>query len=164
MTSAVTAEGLTKRFKATRALDGLDLTVAEVRRVVDPGRIDFGGGELTDASTVPVETTRREPDDDYGWWTLSPGTEATSRGTVTLLTQPVAGHPDREVRTRVPLQLSGGGLGEPVGRVHRRVQRLDDQPEVLRDRRGERLEVPLGVEDERVGCVFVADGREVRRE
>lgn len=50
---------------------GLDLTVAAVRRVVDPGRIDFGGGELTDAMTEPVPTDLRNPDDDYGWWHLS---------------------------------------------------------------------------------------------
>jgi deoxycytidine triphosphate deaminase len=50
---------------------GLDLTVAAVHKVVDPGRIDFGGGELTDATTEPVETDLRNPDDDYGWWHLS---------------------------------------------------------------------------------------------
>jgi deoxycytidine triphosphate deaminase len=50
---------------------GLDLTVSEVRRVVDPGRIDFGGGELTDATTDSVETELRDPEDDYGWWHLS---------------------------------------------------------------------------------------------
>jgi deoxycytidine triphosphate deaminase len=50
---------------------GLDLTVAEVHRVVDPGRIDFGGGELTDATTEPAPTELRNPDDEYGWWHLS---------------------------------------------------------------------------------------------
>jgi len=50
---------------------GLDLTVAAVHKVVDPGRIDFGGGELSDATTEPVPTDMRSPGDDYGWWHLS---------------------------------------------------------------------------------------------
>jgi hypothetical protein len=50
---------------------GLDLTATAIHRVVDPGRIDFGGGELAEASTEPVETERRSPEDDYGWWHLS---------------------------------------------------------------------------------------------
>ena len=52
---------------------GLDLTVSAVQRVVEPGRVDFGGGELEPAETEPVETERRDPDDDYGWWELSEG-------------------------------------------------------------------------------------------
>lgn len=50
---------------------GLDLTAATMHRVVDPGRIDFGGGELSDATIEPVPTDLRTPDDDYGWWHLS---------------------------------------------------------------------------------------------
>lgn len=52
---------------------GLDLTVADVSRVVGPGRVDFGGGELASAELEAVETERRNPDDDYGWWDLENG-------------------------------------------------------------------------------------------
>jgi deoxycytidine triphosphate deaminase len=50
---------------------GLDLTVDAVYRVTGPGRVDFGGGELEAAEREPVATEQRDPDDDYGWWTLS---------------------------------------------------------------------------------------------
>lgn len=53
---------------------GFDLTVDEVAEVVEPGQLDFGGGELEPARTRPLEPQRRDPDDDYGWWTLDTGT------------------------------------------------------------------------------------------
>ena len=49
---------------------GVDLTVAAVHRVADPGSIDFGGGELEAADLEAVGTERRDPDDEYGWWHL----------------------------------------------------------------------------------------------
>jgi len=52
---------------------GLDLTVDSILRVTESGRVDFGGGELDKAETKPVETEKRDPDDDYGWWELSAG-------------------------------------------------------------------------------------------
>lgn len=52
---------------------GLDLTVDSIARVTEPGRVDFGGGELEPAETEPVATEKRDPEDDYGWWTLSAG-------------------------------------------------------------------------------------------
>ena len=52
---------------------GVDLTAAEIREVDEPGRVDFGGGELSDAESSPVETEKRNPDDDYGWWNLDEG-------------------------------------------------------------------------------------------
>lgn len=52
---------------------GVDLTVATVYEHDGPGRVDFGGGELEPAETTPIETQRRNPDDDYGWWHLDPG-------------------------------------------------------------------------------------------
>ena len=52
---------------------GLDLTVDSISRVAEPGRVDFGGGELDPAATEPVTTEKRDPDDDYGWWDLSEG-------------------------------------------------------------------------------------------
>lgn len=54
--------------------DGFDLTVAHIHELREPGRIDFGGGELEPARTERVATAKRDPDDDYGWWTLEPGT------------------------------------------------------------------------------------------
>lgn len=52
---------------------GLDLTVAEIHEVREPGQVDFGGGELEAAATEPLETEKRDPDDDYGWWHLDAG-------------------------------------------------------------------------------------------
>jgi deoxycytidine triphosphate deaminase len=52
---------------------GLDLTVDSISQITQPGRVDFGGGELDPAETEPVETEKRDPDDDYGWWDLTEG-------------------------------------------------------------------------------------------
>jgi hypothetical protein len=52
---------------------GLDLTVADVHEVTDPGRVDFGGGELEPAGTEPHPSGKREPDDEYEWWHLAAG-------------------------------------------------------------------------------------------
>jgi deoxycytidine triphosphate deaminase len=52
---------------------GLDLTLDAVYEVEEPGRVDFGGGELADADLTPVPTEKRTPDDDYGWWHLAGG-------------------------------------------------------------------------------------------
>lgn len=52
---------------------GVDLTVAAVYGVAEPGRLDFGGDELEDADLEPVPTTYREPDDEFGWWDLEGG-------------------------------------------------------------------------------------------
>ena len=52
---------------------GFDLTAAEVYEIDEPGRVDFGGGELEAATRSPHERTRRNPDDDYGWWELTGG-------------------------------------------------------------------------------------------
>ncbi|MFT4903975.1 MAG: deoxycytidine triphosphate deaminase [Natronomonas sp.] len=52
---------------------GLDVTVAEIHRVAEPGRVDFGGGELNAATLEPIETEKRNPDDDYEWWYLDAG-------------------------------------------------------------------------------------------
>ena len=52
---------------------GLDLTIGAIHVVAKPGRVDFGGGELEAADTAPLETEKRDPDDDYGWWDLDAG-------------------------------------------------------------------------------------------
>ena len=104
--------------------DGFDLTVAEVFEVVKPGRVDFGGGELEAAETVPHQTEKRNPDDDYEWWTLSHGQylitfneSLTGEATVTLQTRTEllergAMHPTVHVDSlpRLPLSVSGAGL------------------------------------------------------
>lgn len=53
--------------------DGFDLTVSEVYEVEEPGRVDFGGGELESAGLEPHEKHRRRADDDYMWWELGEG-------------------------------------------------------------------------------------------
>ena len=52
---------------------GFDLTVAEVYEVTAPGRVDFGGGELADATVDPHPSQKRNEDDNYEWWHLDPG-------------------------------------------------------------------------------------------
>ncbi|MFB6071942.1 MAG: dCTP deaminase [Halobacterium sp.] len=53
---------------------GVDLTVAEIHEVAEPGRVDFGGGELADAELRPLASSLRNPGDDYEWWHLTAGT------------------------------------------------------------------------------------------
>jgi deoxycytidine triphosphate deaminase len=52
---------------------GLDLTVSGVSEVTEPGRVDFGGGELEGAEMAPHDRHYRHEDDDYQWWDLSAG-------------------------------------------------------------------------------------------
>lgn len=52
---------------------GIDLTVGEVFRLTGPGSLDFGGSELEAAEREALEPELRDPDDDYGWWELEPG-------------------------------------------------------------------------------------------
>lgn len=103
---------------------GFDLTVADVSEVVEPGRIDFGGGELDAAETVPHDSAKRNPDDDYEWWTLREGQyllefNESLTGTATVTLQPRtellergASHPTLHVDElpRVPLSVGGAGL------------------------------------------------------
>ena len=103
---------------------GVDLTAAEISVVDDPGRIDFGGGELTDAASSPVETEKRNPEDDYGWWNVEEGTyllsyNETLTGEDLLVLQPRtelrergASHPTlfTDSLGTVPLSVPTGGL------------------------------------------------------
>ncbi|WP_262179730.1 dCTP deaminase [Haloarcula laminariae] len=103
---------------------GVDLTVAEVSEIVAPGRIDFGGGELEPATTVPHRSSKRDPDDDYEWWSLGAGQylvefneSLTGAATVTLqprteLLERGATHPTVHVDElpRIPLSVGGAGL------------------------------------------------------
>lgn len=52
---------------------GLDVTASTIYSITEPGRVDFGGGELVSANLRPVETERRNPEDEYGWWNLEAG-------------------------------------------------------------------------------------------
>ncbi|MDY6780921.1 MAG: dCTP deaminase [Halobacteria archaeon] len=53
---------------------GVDLSLGEVYVVDEPGRVDFGGGELEDPELEEHPTRKRNPDDDYAWWNLESGT------------------------------------------------------------------------------------------
>jgi hypothetical protein len=103
---------------------GVDLTVAEIHSIDEPGRVDFGGGELTAAESSPVETEKRAPDDDYGWWNLDEGQylivyneTLTGEGTAILQTRTElrergAFHPTlfTDSLGRMPLSVSTGGI------------------------------------------------------
>jgi hypothetical protein len=105
--------------------EGFDLTVAEVYEVTDPGRVDFGGGELAPAGVEPHESEKRDPGDDYEWWHLDAGTyrieynESVDTADVqfTLQTRDEllargAFHPTLHVTElpRMPLSVGGAGL------------------------------------------------------
>ena len=101
----------------------VDLTVSTIEAVVEPGRIDFGGGELEAAETEAHESHYRNPDDDYEWWDLDEGQylasfNETLDGDATAVLQPrdallARGATLPTVRTRSldPLPLSVGGAG-----------------------------------------------------
>jgi len=106
--------------------DGLDLTVADVYEVTAPGRVDFGGGELEDATVEPHDRRYRNEDDDYEWWHLDAGqylleyNESLSLPAdlvATVQTRDAvrargAFHPTLRARDldRVPLSVGGAGL------------------------------------------------------
>lgn len=104
--------------------DAVDLTVAEVYEVIAPGRVDFGGGELTAAEVTPHERGWRHPDDDYQWWSLAAGTYLLEYNESLSAPEPVVlqpraelcerggSHPTRRVTElgRMPLTVGGAGL------------------------------------------------------
>lgn len=79
MTRILDLEGTRDHVEGLLHLDtqeaavGLDLTVSEVLRVTGPGSLDFGGSEEEAAEVEAVEPELRDPEDDYGWWELDPG-------------------------------------------------------------------------------------------
>jgi deoxycytidine triphosphate deaminase len=104
---------------------GLDLTVDSIYEVTEPGRVDFGGGELEDATVTPHESGTRNPEDDYEWWDLAAGTylveynESISTDDMTLTVQTReallergVSHPTVQVTNlpRVPLTVCGSGI------------------------------------------------------
>jgi len=76
----------------------------------------------------------------------------------------VAGHPDRERVARVAFERVGSVRRDPLIGVGEWVESVDERAERFRDRGIECLEIALTVEDERVGRVFVANGRELAGE
>jgi|AntDeeMetagen285_2_1112576.scaffolds.fasta_scaffold06673_1 hypothetical protein len=102
---------------------GLDLTVAEIQVVEEPGHVDFGGGELETATTTPHEAEQRNPD-DYGWWNLDAGQYLVLFNESVYADEPLvcqtreelrdsgASHPTLFVQAleRVPLSVPTGGI------------------------------------------------------
>ncbi|SFR98355.1 hypothetical protein SAMN05216559_2018 [Halomicrobium zhouii] len=112
-------------YEETQAREeGFDLTVASVHEIVEPGRVDFGGGELEPAETTPHDSEKRNPDDDYEWWTLREGQylveyneSLTGEATVTVqsrteLLERGVSHPTLRVDElpRVPISVGGAGI------------------------------------------------------
>jgi hypothetical protein len=103
---------------------GLALTVGEIHEIEEPGRVDFGGDELEDATMTPHESEKRNPDDDYEWWNLDAGQyvvafneQVSADGPLVLQTREEirdrgAFHPTLFVReiARVPLSVGTGGI------------------------------------------------------
>lgn len=103
---------------------GVDLTVADVFEVAQPGRVDFGGGELEPADLVPVETELRNEDDDYRWWNLDAGTYLVAYNESLTEGAPLRVQARRELRERgayhpsvattelgpMPLTVAEGGV------------------------------------------------------
>ena len=105
---------------------GFDLTVAEVYEITEPGRVDFGGGELEAAEIEPHDSEKRHDEDDYEWWHLDEGqylveyNEEITADDLTFVLQTRdellargAFHPTLHVTElpRVPLSVGGAGLG-----------------------------------------------------
>lgn len=84
-----------------RTDEGFDLTVAELYVVEEAGSVDFGGGELEEATLSPVETEKRNEDDDYGWWNLDAGKYVVEHNESLSVDEPVT------VRTRTALLERG---------------------------------------------------------
>jgi len=102
---------------------GVDLTAATVERIVDPGRVDFGGGELEPGGREPIERYWRNPQDDYQWWELDRGqylltlNESVTDGPVriqprTTILERGATHPTLRVSSlpSLPLTVAEGGI------------------------------------------------------
>jgi hypothetical protein len=102
--------------------DAVALTVNEIYEIHGPGRVDFGGGELTDADLVPHSRTWRDQGDDYQWWHLEAGTylleySESLTGPAVLqargeILERGGSHPTLHVTElpRVPLTVGGAGL------------------------------------------------------
>ncbi len=52
----------------------IDLTIAEIYQLTGPGSLDFGGSEFSPAERKVIQSEKRNPNDEYGWWNLDGGT------------------------------------------------------------------------------------------
>ena len=96
--------------RETQAHDtGVDLTVAAVHAVSGPAQVDFGGGELTEATTGLIDPVKRDPDDDYGWWNLAGGTSLVESN------ESLSGDDPAQLQPRV--ELVERGVSHPTLRV-----------------------------------------------
>lgn len=50
------------------------LTVDKVGKISNPGTLDFGGSEYTEADIEWIPPRKKSEDDKYGWWELDEGT------------------------------------------------------------------------------------------
>lgn len=101
---------------------GLDLTVASVSRITEPGQVDFGGGELADPTLIEEVPEPRNEDDEYGWWSLNPGTYLVTHNESLATDEPLrlephpaitrrgATHPTVQVDSLNPVPLTTGGI------------------------------------------------------
>lgn len=53
--------------------NGFDLTVAEIHTFDGPGKLDFSNSERDIPDTTRLDPEKKDPEDEYGWWTLEPG-------------------------------------------------------------------------------------------
>jgi hypothetical protein len=91
---------------------GVDLTADEVFVVDEPGRVDFGGGELEPAALEPHERVWRDENDDYQWWSLSAGTYLLEYN------ESIAGSMRGRVQVQTRDELRKRGAYHPTLRVH----------------------------------------------
>lgn len=102
----------------------IDLTVAAIAVVEDPGRVDFGGGELEAASFDRIQTEIRSPGDEYEWWNLTEGQYVIEFNEALTGQEPLWLQPRDELRERgamhptvrlselgpMPLSVARGGI------------------------------------------------------
>lgn len=51
----------------------IDLTVTDIKRPAKVAALDFGGSEFEPMGTETIRAVKRNPDDNYGWWSLQAG-------------------------------------------------------------------------------------------
>ena len=52
---------------------GFDLTVGEIHRFEDSGKLDFSNSEREIPETEKIQPEKETPEDKYGWWNLEQG-------------------------------------------------------------------------------------------
>lgn len=51
----------------------IDLTLNEIYKISNRGKLDFGGSEFQPSDTEKINPEKKDQDDDYGWWSLDKG-------------------------------------------------------------------------------------------